>query len=442
VDPRVQAVVAAIAIGATADPPETTLFTAPQGDGWRSAIDPPSVSLSADGRFIAFTSYERLAPADRNDVVDIYVLDRDTGLVTIESLAADGDAPRIHAQHGRISGDGRFVLFESIIGAADASAMKAGEGTTDDLMRSHIVLRDRSSGSARVISVDPNGKPANAGSRSPAISRDGRLAAFVSAATNLVAGDDANGKAEDIYVVDLSTGAVSRASVDSAGRQSHSGSSFDPSLSADGRYVVFTSTAPLGGGTQRMCQVYVRDLVRAETSRVSVARPAEAPNGRSAHATISDDGRYIAFASEASNLTRDDRNRAADVFLYDRIAGTTTLVSRSVKRGAANGASGNPAISADGRLVVFQSEASDLVCAARCTAREDFNLVWDVFVFDRHTGIISVVSGDPKEGWIEPSSGPAIDASGQVLAFSSRHPIDAQDSDGDLDLFIRVAVKK
>jgi Tol biopolymer transport system component len=427
----VRALAAAVVVGVAAgpQPPHAPLFTARQGDLWRSAIDPPSVSLSADGRFVAFASYARLAPADRNDTSDIYVLDRDTGGVTVESIAPDAAAgsPIIHAEHARISADGRYVVFESIA------------GLPYDLPRPEVVLRDRWSGTSRVVSAGPNGTAADAGSRSPAISADGRIVAFASAATNLVGGHDANGVGEDIYLVDVATGGVRRASVDSAGRQPASGASFDPSLSADGRYVAFTSTAFGAAAERTMCHVYVRDTQRGVTTRISAAGEGSAPNGPSAHATISGDGRYVAFVSAASNLTSDDRNRADDVFLHDRTAGSTMLISRSARRGAGNGASVNPAIAPDGRMVVFQSEASDLVCAARCpAARDDINLVWDVFVFDRRTGVMSCVSGDPGEGWMEPSSGPAIDAAGRVVAFSSRHPVDARDSAGDLDLFIRV----
>jgi hypothetical protein len=87
-------------------------------------------------------------------------------------------------------------------------------------------------------------------------------------------------------------------------------------------------------------------------------------------------------------------------------------------------------VSSDGRFVAFQSEASDLVAA------EDFNLLWDVFVFDVTTGAITRVSGDPGEVWMEPSGGPSIDGRGTVVAFSSRHPTDASDKKNDFDLYV------
>jgi Tol biopolymer transport system component len=122
--------------------------------------------------------------------------------------------------------------------------------------------------------------------------------------------------------------------------------------------------------------------------------------------------------------------RQPHVYLADVETGATRVITNSVRRGLANGASGKPKMSSDGRFVVFQSEASDLVAA------EDFNLLWDVFVFDRTTDTMTRVSGDPEGVWMEPSGGPSIDARGSVVAFSSRHPTDASDKSNDFDLYV------
>jgi TolB protein len=144
------------------------------------------------------------------------------------------------------------------------------------------------------------------------------------------------------------------------------------------------------------------------------------------------------FASEATNLVPGDRNRSADVFLRDLRTHSAVLISRSASGGAANGRSGNPVVSADGRFVAFQSQASDLICARRCPAAvEDINLLSDVFLFDRVTGLMIRISAGPA-GWAEESAAPQIDAAGDVIAFTSRHPIDAQDDRNDFDLFVRV----
>ena len=149
----------------------------------------------------------------------------------------------------------------------------------------------------------------------------------------------------------------------------------------------------------------------------------------------------MAFVSEASNLVARDRNGYADVFVRDLEAKTTTLVTQSINGGSANGPSTQPAISADGEVVVFQSDASDLVCAARCAAdTRDINLVADVFVWRRGAATIECISRD-RRLWMEPSVTPATDATGSVVAFSSRHPVDAHDVANDFDLFVWAEVR-
>ena len=138
--------------------------------------------------------------------------------------------------------------------------------------------------------------------------------------------------------------------------------------------------------------------------------------------SISGDGRFVAFVGLEKGLPH--------IFLADLHTGTTRAITKSVRRGLANGASGKPKMSSDGRFVVFQSEASDLVAA------EDFNLLWDVFVFDRTTGAMTRVSGDADGEWMESSAGPSIDARGSVVAFSSRHPTDVSDKRNDFDLYV------
>ncbi len=118
------------------------------------------------------------------------------------------------------------------------------------------------------------------------------------------------------------------------------------------------------------------------------------------------------------------------IFVADLNTGATRVITNSVRRGLANGPSARPVMSSNGRFVAFQSEASDLV------AVEDFNLLWDVFVLDRTTNAITRLSGDRDEAWMEPSSGPSIDATGSVVAFSSRHPTDASDKRNDFDLYV------
>jgi Tol biopolymer transport system component len=253
--------------------------------------------------------------------------------------------------------------------------------------------------------------------------------------------------AEDIYRFDVGSATLSRVSVDQTGRQLPGGASFAPSISADGRYVVFSSTAALDGtvgvarGARPAVNVFVRDLTAAVTTRVSARPDGAVPNGSSYDAAISGDGRYVAFVSEATDLVNGDGNRAPDVFLFDARSRTTVLVSRSEGRGSANGISRHPAVAGGGSAVAFQSDASDLTCSRRCAAdARDINLVTDVFVYDVRSRIVRRVSTG-RRSWREPSIGPAIDGTGTIIAFSSRHPRDSRDDGDDFDLFVRLPDK-
>ena len=172
---------------------------------------------------------------------------------------------------------------------------------------------------------------------------------------------------------------------------------------------------------QRFPSIYLRDTRTGRTTLVGgTAGP---PDDASTMPVVSADGRFVAFASRATNLVARDRNKSFDVFLYDVETGAVTLVSRAAAGGAANGASLTPAISADGRFVAFQSDASDMACARDCRpASEDINLLPDVFIFDRITGQISPVSLGRRGPWMEESAAPAIDASGAVVAFRPAIP--------------------
>jgi Tol biopolymer transport system component len=410
----------------------TSMVTVRQADNRPSFVSRSAPSVSRDGRFVAFASYARLVDADTNDFLDVYVLDRVSGRVTVETQPSlDADAGRDN-DRPRLSGDGRFLAYES-------SRQRTGPA---DVSPDWVIgLRDRQTASGRIISRD--GRLPDGASRGAEVGADGRVVVFSSSATNLVDGPDANGAFEDVYTYDIGSGTITRVSVDSSGRQLAAGSSFAPSVSADGRYIAFTSTAvfdttrPARSSSNRpLAEVYVRDTVLGTTTPVSASPDGGWPNGPSYDSAISANGKYVAFVSDAVNLVTRDRNGYPDIFVRDLERRTTILVSRSVSGGSANGPSGHPEISSDGEMVTFQSDASDLVCAARCPAgRRDINLVSDVFLFTRATKSVECISRG-RQTWMEPSVNPAIDGAGSVVAFSSRHPIDADDSRNDLDLFV------
>ena len=424
-------IMAVAAVGAalrlTAMEPQSVVTVA-QGDGWRSNLDPPSAAVSADGRYIAFTSYVGLVPADGNQRRDVYVLDCADGRITLESLTPAGGVSDVDSTHPGISADGATVVYETTISA-------------DGVISLGVVLRDRRLSTAQVIGGGSRDRSDTGWSGFPAISGDGQVVAFASTAVNLVGGTNGSGSG-DVFVFDRRGRGIRRVSVGLDARRGEGAAlrNVAPSLSADGRYVAFTSVSSSGGGRRSVSHVYLRDTHLNTTRRISGDRAPTPSDLPSWDAAVSANGRYVVFVSEATTLAAHDRNRSQDVFLYDVHDRSTVLVSRSVRGGSGNGRSANPAISADGRFIVFQSEASDLICAERCApADEDINLLWDVFLFDRQTGMMKRLSGDASEGWMEASGGPALDASGGIVTFSSRHAIDASDTRNDFDLFVWTA---
>ncbi len=343
-----------------------------------------------------------------------------SGVTSRVSVASDGRQGNFDSQTFRapaMSADGRFVAFES-----SASNLVAG----DTNGRYDVFVRDRLAGVTRRVSVGAGGQ-ANNGSDSPAISADGRFVAFYSDASNLVAGDT-NGRS-DVFVRDRLAGVTRRVSV-GAGGQANS-ESFGPAISADGRFVAFYSYASnlVAGDTNGRSDVFVRDRLAGVTRRVSVGAGGQA-NSDSFGPAISADGRFVAFDSSASNLVVGDTNGTFDVFVRDRLAGVTRRVSVGAG-GQANSDSLSPAISADGRFVAFESNASNLVAG-------DTNATDDVFVRDRLAGVtrrVSVGAG----GQANSSSGsPAISANGRSVAYTSNASnLVRGDTNGAQDVFVR-----
>jgi Tol biopolymer transport system component len=221
------------------------------------------------------------------------------------------------------------------------------------------------------VSLGPGGVQANGESSRPALSADGRFVAFDSEADNLVSGDT-NGTT-DIFVRDRKTGTTTRVSLGPHGAQANGGSG-DSSLSADGRYVAFDSGASnlVPGDTNEVHDVFVRDRKTGKTARVSVGPRGAQANNVSFDPSISADGRFVVFYSNASNLVPGDTNDTWDVFVHDRKTGRTTRASLFGQ----STITFRPAISADGRYVAFSSEAGNLVPG-------DTNGVRDVFVYTR-----------------------------------------------------------
>ncbi|MBI3925284.1 MAG: PD40 domain-containing protein [Armatimonadetes bacterium] len=203
------------------------------------------------------------------------------------------------------------------------------------------------------ISQAADGIPGNAASTFPSLSGDGRLVAFESLATNLVAGDT-NGKA-DVFLFESQSGQLSRASLTGTGAQNPAGGK-DPFISRDCRFLAFVAGGKLvPEDTNGKADVYVKDL---QTGALEVASRGQGnllANGASLSPVLSDDGRYLAFLSDATNLVPGDTNGFRDVFLRDRQTGLVVRVSLGSDGSQPNAACANPAISGDGRLVAYES---------------------------------------------------------------------------------------
>ena len=262
---------------------------------------------------------------------------------------------------------GNFVAFAS-------GATNLAGGDTNGYQ--DVFVRDLGSHTTKRVSLSSTGAQGDGHSFDPAISADGQLVAFASLATNLV-GADTNGD-RDIFVRNLRTHRTRRVSVSSAGAQGD-GDSFEPTISANGRFVAFASDATnlVGGDTNAHTDVFVRNLRTRRTQRVSLSSArAQGDSGSFLVAdpsSISADGRFVSFISAATNLVAGDTNAKDDVFLRDRKSRKTRLLSRSLGGGFGNGTSINPAISADGRFVAFASDATNLI-------GHDTNGLIDVFV--------------------------------------------------------------
>lgn len=223
------------------------------------------------------------------------------------------------------------------------------------------------------VSVSSSGAESNGPSNDAAISADGRFVAFASDASSIVR-RDTNG-VWDIFVHDRESGKTKRVSVSSDEVQGD-GASFHPSISADGRFVAFVSLATnlVDDDTNGWHDILVRDRVLGTTEQVSLNSDGVGGNLVSLLPSISSDGRFVAFESNSTNLVDDDPNgTTTDIFVRDRMLGTTELVSVNSDGVEANGESREPSISADGRFVAFASDASNL-------AADDTNYTLDIFV--------------------------------------------------------------
>lgn len=397
-----------------------------------------SPAISADGRFIAFTSdASDLVPTDSNGTSDIFVRDRAQGTTELISIRTDGaDSGNGASASPSVSADGRFVAFRSA-----ATDLVAGAGAVEN-----VFVRDRVSGTTTLASIGLGGA-ADGGSTTPRISADGTVVVFLSSASNLVATD--TNASLDLFARDLTAGTthlVTRAlSGDSSNGSALSLLSTLADLSRDGRRIAFASDASdlVPNDLNAVSDVFVRDLDSATTLLASrnVAGTGTGAEGSFGPA-LSADGRYVAFGSGAANLVPLDTNDAADVFRSDLGAGVVELVSIDPATGdsVTGGAfllGSTLAIDATGRRVAFVTTSDDL-------ADGDANGFFDVYVrdfVDQTTTLVSARHDTETSG----NGGALTDALGAFsgdgtrIAFTSSATdlTDIADAPDTADVFVR-----
>ncbi len=398
-----------------------------------SAFNAPNVArnyMCADGRLLAFWSNaSNLVPNDTNGVSDVFVRDRLTGTTTRVSVDSNGVEGDGASTDPAFSADGRYVAFQS---AATNLVPNDTNGKLD------VFVRDLQLGITVRASLDSTGVESNGDSARPDVSADGRFVVFQSKGSNLAANDTNN--VQDVFVRDMQFAVTNCLSVDDAGNIG-SLMSGNPSISASGRWVAFHSNASnlVANDTNGLTDVFVRDRGNFTTTRVSTNSIDEQGTFISQTPSISADGRYVAFSSAATNLVPGDSNNLFDVFVKDRNTNVTRRASISTSGGQGNDISQGNSISADGRFVAFVSSASNLV--PNDTNGGGLNLLTDVFVRDmvqNATERLSVDSFGVEGNTAGSSFNVCVSADASTVAFySAASNLVAGDTNNFNDVFAR-----
>ncbi|WP_442581602.1 hypothetical protein ACSBOB_06315 [Mesorhizobium sp. ASY16-5R] len=368
-----------------------------------------------------------------------------------------------------ISGDGRFITFTSASTSLDPTGGSNGN-------YNHVFLRDTLTGTTTLVTMGFNGTPANTGGGQPSVSDDGRFVCFVADPGDFVEGENPAGsdtiyvrdmasgttisipqivpggaslgdphmsgdgryvvywQGSNVYRYDLLTRQTENASLPTTGAGANGGSYFGD-VSHDGRYVVFQSDASNlldldGNDDNGVSDIFLRDMATGTLTRVSLTDADSQTNGHSSDAVVSDNGRYVVFTSAASNLIAGPSSGHDQIFIRDTVANTTKIVSAPAGDIQGDGDSGSADISADGRYVVFESKADNLVAG-------DLNGKSDVFVYDTWSGLTVMLSVAAFGGISNGDSYDAhISADGRYVTFySSASNLTPGDSNNTADIF-------
>ena len=436
-----------------------------------------SISVSADGRYMVFQSdADNLVPGDVNKSTDIFRYDRLTCTIELVSLNSAGEQGYFFSiecdpngqqpvecvgqgwsRRPSVSDDGRYISFTSL--ASNLDPLRPDTNTWRD-----IFVRDMIAQTTFRVSVSSTGVQGAQANDGSTISGDGRYIAFYSAsglllppgqATNFFCQRDANPatleKCYDVYVHDRIAQTTERVSISSAGAQGNNDSGQNVvnintivpvdniGVSFDGRYIAFYSLASnlVAGDTNSVADIFVRDRTLNTTTRVSISSSGTQGNGESIYPDMSNDGRYVVFESEASNLIAGDVNNTRDVFIRDTVAGTTSIISLSSIGTQTGLPNYQPVISGNGRYVAFTSDSSNLQVPF-IPVQTDVNALPDIYVHDRQTSRTQIVSSrfDGTQG-NGGSRVAAISDDGLFVGFQSdANNLIANDTNNARDVFL------
>ncbi|MBL8863824.1 MAG: PD40 domain-containing protein [Planctomycetes bacterium] len=385
--------------------------------------DSDQVSLSADGRYVAFRSLAAdLVPDDTNGVADVFVRDRWTGAVERISVSTLGLQAADESGEPHISADGRYVAFTS---EANNLVTDVPPGTSKD-----VFLRDRLLRTTRIVTVASTGLASNGDCHKPRVSNDGRYVSFEGSATNLIPG--VVGTNYQVFRRDMQ-GSTALVSVNLAGTPGV-GFSWNGAISGDGRYVAFVSSVSnlVTGDTNGQTDCFWRDLQTGLTRRVSVSSAGQQGTGATfTGSSMSRNGRWVAFASSSPNLAPGEFAAGYDIFLHDTQTSETHRITFSSTGVPANQNSYDPAVSDDGRYVAFQSFSTNLDPL-------DTDLDSDVFLRDRQLGTTRLMSRSATTSADRDAFNAAISGLGNAVAFHSGSTnLVPADTNAKADVFVR-----
>ncbi|MGH8990430.1 MAG: TolB family protein [Acidimicrobiia bacterium] len=381
------------------------------GDGTEATVPSQDVAISADGNVVAFvSSAANLVAGDTNGQKDVFVRDRPAGTTTRVSMGTGGGQTSAGSGQPALSADGRWVAFSSA-----ARELVAGDANSV----SDVFLHDRLGAITTRVSVDTASGDPDGPSLAPDLSADGTVVAFESKASDLLQGGSDGNNLTDVFVA--AGGVITRVNVGAPVPQG--GDSGAPSLSADGRYVAYTSAATniAPPDPQPGTDVFVYDRTAQTTRRASIAGVNDDANGpsHSADVLVAGTSVLVAFASDATNLVPGDTNGATDAFVRNVSTDRTTRESLDAAAGEATGASTSPQLVADGGIVMFTSTAPNLTVTPPAPGTTE------VFRRDRASGTLERVSGPGGGGVADGTAGssaPALSAGGLLVAFASHSP--------------------